>query len=173
MQFVGVRQGRHLLWAALLCSSAATAQSITLPLTPLPQSVVAGTGSITVRDGTAIGVVPGDAGAAAAARVLTAHVKVERGLNLTTREGEGAISLVRDASVKGDEAYRLVVTPQGMRVSASGDRGLLYGAMTVAQLLSPDRAFGKPASAVLIGTDRRLPSASCHDARITSGTSSR
>ncbi|KRC82471.1 beta-N-acetylhexosaminidase [Sphingomonas sp. Root241] len=145
MRVLGVLRLRHVGWAALLCGSSVLAQSADpLPLTPLPQSIVHGTGSITIGDGATIAVVRGDPGAAAAARVLTAHVKVERGLRLTNREGEGAITLIRDASIKGDEAYRLVVSAGGIRVSASGDRGLLYGAMTVAQLLSPDRAFGKP-----------------------------
>jgi hexosaminidase len=145
MRVLRVLQLRHVGWAALLCGSPVLAQSADpLPLTPLPQSIVHGTGSITIGAGATIGVVPGDSGIAAAARVLAAHVKVERGLALATREGAGAITLVRDASVQGNEAYRLVVNAQGIRVSASGDRGLLYGAMTVAQLLSPDRAFGKP-----------------------------
>jgi hexosaminidase len=136
---------RHLGWAMLLCSSAAAAQtSDPLPLTPFPQSIVRGTGGFTVLDGAAIGTAPGDAGAEIAARILAAHVKVERGLTLTPHEGSGTITLTRDASVRGDEAYRLVVDAQGIRISASGDRGLLYGAMTIAQLLSPDRAFGKP-----------------------------
>lgn len=145
MRIVGAGRIRHLGWAMLLCGSAAMAQaSDPLPLTPLPQSVVRGTGSFTVQDGAAIGAAAGDQGAAAAARVLAAHVKTERGLTLAPREGNGAIMLVRDASVRGDEAYRLVVDGKGIRVTASGDRGLLYGAMTVAQLLSPDRAIGKP-----------------------------
>lgn len=144
MRSVGMRL-RHLGWAMLLCSSTAAAQtSDPLPLTPLPQSIVRGTGGFTVLDGAAIGTAPGDAGAETAARILAAHVKVERGLTLTPHEGSGTITLTRDASVRGDEAYRLVVDAQGIRISASGDRGLLYGAMTIAQLLSPDRAFGKP-----------------------------
>jgi hexosaminidase len=105
---------------------------------------VRGTGSFTVSSGATIGTAPDDKGARAAARVLAAHVRVERGLALTPRDGAGMITLARDASVRGDEAYRLVVDARGIRISASGDRGLLYGAMTVAQLLSPDRRFGTP-----------------------------
>lgn len=148
MRIAGMRL-RMLGWAicssGVFCSSGALAQtSDRLPLTPFPQSVVRGTGSFTVSDGGAIGTAPDDKGAQAAARVLAAHVRVERGLALTPREGAGAITLVRDASIRGDEAYRLVVDARGIRISASGDRGLLYGAMTVAQLLSPDRRFGTP-----------------------------
>ncbi|MGK6355493.1 beta-N-acetylhexosaminidase [Sphingomonas sp. DT-207] len=145
MQVIGVRRACHLGWATLLWSSAVLAQSADpIALTPIPQSIVRGPGSITIRDDAAIGVTSGDAGVAAAARLLAAHVKIERGLRLVPREGDGAITFVRDASVRGEEAYRLLVNTQGIRVSASGDRGLIYGAMTIAQLLSPDRAFGKP-----------------------------
>jgi hexosaminidase len=131
--------------SGVFCSSGALAQaSDPLPLTPFPQSVVRGAGSFTVSNGAAIGIAPDDKGAKAAARVLAVHVRVERGLTLTPLDGPGAITLTRDASVRGDEAYRLVVDARGIRISASGDRGLLYGAMTVSQLLSPDRRFGTP-----------------------------
>lgn len=143
MRIAGMRL-RTLGWAMLLYSSGALAQaSDPLPLIPFPQSVVRGAGSFTVSDGATIGTAPDDSGAKAAARILAAHVRSERGLALAPREGAGAITLVRDASVRGDEAYRLVVDARGIRLSASGDRGLLHGAMTVAQLLSPDRRFGK------------------------------
>lgn len=145
MQVFGVKRVRHLCWAALLVSTTALAQNAgTPPLTPLPASILPGTGSVTVADGAVIGIPAGDAGAAAAAQILAAHVRTERGISLAQRDGEGAILLTRDAAVRGDEAYRLTVDAQGIRITASGDRGLLYGAMTLAQLLSPDRAYGTP-----------------------------
>ena len=125
---------------ALLAPTAAPAQDA-LPLLPLPQSVTRAAGSFTVRDGA--GIVATDAGATAAARLLAAHVKAERGIALAPG-ATGTIRFVRDAAVAGDEAYRLAVTPQGITIAASGDRGLVHGAMTLAQLLSPDAAFGKP-----------------------------
>lgn len=112
-----------------------------LALLPMPQSVVRSTGSFTVANGATIAAT--DAGATAAARLLADHVRTTRGLALTPGTA-GAIRLVRDASVTGDEAYRLTVTPQGITVAASGNRGLVHGAMTLAQLLSPDAAFGNP-----------------------------
>ncbi len=126
---------------ALSIPAPAAAQTAALPLLPMPQSVVRTAGSFTVRDDMAI--VATDRGAASAARLLADHVKTERGLTLVIGT-TGAIRLIRDPAVSGDEAYRLVVTPQGVTVSASGDRGLVHGAMTLAQLLSPDRAFGQP-----------------------------
>ncbi|MBB4838619.1 hexosaminidase [Sphingomonas kyeonggiensis] len=137
----GVRRARHLAWAALLASPASFAQE--LPITPLPASVTLGTGGYTVRDGAAIGFPEGDPGAAAAAKLLAAHVKIERGITLAPQPNTAAIQLVRDDAVAGEEAYRLTVDAKGIRISASGDHGLLYGAMTLSQLLSPDRAFGK------------------------------
>lgn len=143
MAAVLARSGRPLL-TLLLLGTAAPALAGPLPLVPMPASVTPGTAGFTVRDGAAIAVPAGDAAADAAARVLIAHVRTERGLTLTQGSGAAPIMLVRDAAVAGDEAYRLTVTASGIRIAASGDRGLLYGAMTLAQLLSPDRAFGKP-----------------------------
>lgn len=142
MEKLAVRRTRHLAWAALLAAPAAFAQD--LPITPLPASVTLGAGDFTVRDGAAIGIPEGDAGAASTARLLATHVKAERGITLAPRPGTAAIQLVRDASVTGDEAYRLTVDAKGIRIAAASDSGLVYGAMTLAQLLSPDRAFGKP-----------------------------
>ncbi|WP_271300436.1 beta-N-acetylhexosaminidase [Sphingomonas sp. CV7422] len=115
-----------------------------LPLVPLPQSVTQGSGSFLVADGARVGTPPGDAGAAAAARLLAQHVRAARGIALAPVAGEAAIRFVRDATVTGDEAYRLDSDAHGIRISASGDRGLVHGAMTLAQLLSPDRAYGRP-----------------------------
>lgn len=140
-----VKLAGRVSWGALLLASTAQAQGAPeLGLTPLPASVVLARGVYTVRDGATIIVPADDAGAAAAARLLVTHVKVERGLTLAQGEGQGAIRLERDSTIAGAEAYRLTVDAKGIRIAASGDNGLLYGAMTLAQLLSPDRAFGKP-----------------------------
>lgn len=131
---------------ALLSPAAAAAAQATpaaLPLVPMPQTVTRASGSFTVADGARLGIPAGDAGAQAAARLLAAHVRVERGLTLTPVAGEAPIRFVRDAAVGGDEAYRLDVDARGIRITASGDRGLVHGAMTLAQLLSPDRAYGR------------------------------
>lgn len=136
-----LKQARHSGWAALLLSTTAVAQTVP-PLTPLPASVVLGKGSFTVANGTGIAVPAGDTAAVNAAKLLAAHVKVERGLTLDATGSSGAIRLERDASIKGAEAYRLTIDAKGVRIAASGDRGLLYGAMTLAQLLSPDHGFG-------------------------------
>lgn len=115
-----------------------------LPLVPAPSAVTPGTGSFAIASGTTIAVPSGDSGAAAAARLLAAHVLTERGLTLRTASS-GTIRFVRDAAIKGTEAYRLTVTATGVTIAASGDAGLLYGAMSLAQLTSPDDRFGQPA----------------------------
>ena len=125
---------------ALLAPTGVTAQTA-LPLIPMPQSIVRTAGSFSVADGATLGA--GDAGARVAADLLAAHVRTERGLMLVPG-ATGTIRFVRDAAITGEEAYRLTVTPQGITIAASGDRGLVHGAMTLAQLLSPDARFGKP-----------------------------
>ncbi|HYC95415.1 MAG TPA: family 20 glycosylhydrolase, partial [Sphingomicrobium sp.] len=67
----------------------------------------------------------------------------DRGLSLPV-SGRGPIRIERDRSIRGDEAYRLTVDASGIRVAAATDAGLVHGAMTLAQLLSPDTSFGQP-----------------------------
>ncbi|MES3084868.1 beta-N-acetylhexosaminidase [Sphingomonas faeni] len=130
------------LLPAALCAIPAQAQD-RLPLVPQPSAITRTAGSFTVANGAMVAADPSDAGADAAARLLIAHVKTERGLALQTSPN-GNIRFVRDAAIKGAEAYRLTVDASGAKITASGDAGLLYGAMTLAQLISPDRAFGQP-----------------------------
>ena len=111
-----------------------------LPLIPLPARIERKPGSFTVGNGTAVAA--RGAGAVAAARLLTARVSTTRGITLVPGPS-GPIRLVRDSSIKGEEAYRLTVSPDGIRIAAADDAGLVHGAMTLAQLLSPDDAFGQ------------------------------
>ncbi|MHA6720735.1 beta-N-acetylhexosaminidase [Sphingomonas sp. RS6] len=146
-----IGRGRHLGWVALLLASTAYGQ--VAPLTPIPASTVPGKGSYTVANGAKIATPTGDTGAAAAARVLAAHVKTERGLALSLGGDTGAIRFERDPAIAGAEAYRLTVDSRGVRIAASGDAGLVYGAMTLAQLASTDAAFGKPARIAAVTID--------------------
>lgn len=139
-----VRRIPVLMAALVAVSPGAPALAADAPLLlPQPRSMTPGTGTLTIANGAGVAAEAGDAGAAAAARLLIAHVATERGLTLTP-SAAGRIRFVRDASIKGDEAYRLTVDGKGVRIAASGDRGLVHGAMTLAQMLSPDRAFGRP-----------------------------
>jgi hexosaminidase len=95
----------------------------------------------TVADGS--GISAQGKGAAIAGRLLAERVRTDRGLTLPL-SSSGAIRIQRDPSIKGDEAYRLTVDQRGIRITAATDQGLIHGAMTLAQLLSPDNRFGQP-----------------------------
>jgi hexosaminidase len=128
------------LAAAFLVAAPAGAQA-PLPLVPLPASVQRLPQGFTVANGTAIAA--HGKGAAVAARLLSERVRTDRGLVLPL-SGLGAIRIERDKSIRGDEAYRLTVDARGIRIVSASDAGLLHGAMTLAQLLSPDSRFGLP-----------------------------
>jgi hexosaminidase len=125
------------------------------PIIPVPAELTPGRGALVVRSGAVISVPAGDPAALSAARLLAGQVKQTRDLDLVAQEGgAGAIVLVRDPSVAAAEGYVLTVTPKGARIAAKDDAGLLYGAMTLAQLLSPDAAFGRPV---------KVPALTVHD----------
>ena len=135
-----MRVWRIVVAAAFLIAAPAGAQA-PLPLIPLPASVQPLPQGFTVANGTAISAQ--GKGAAIAGRLLSERVQTDRGLMLQ-RSPSGAIRIERDRSVEGDEAYRLTVDSHGIRVAAATDVGLIHGAMTLAQLLSPDSQFGQP-----------------------------
>ncbi|MEG3175469.1 family 20 glycosylhydrolase [Sphingomonas sp. RB3P16] len=118
------------------------AQQAALPLLPMPASIVRGAGSFTVAAGAGITVPAGDADAAGAAQLLVAQVANTRGLALRITRDAAPIRFERDPAVVGAEGYRLTVDARGIRIAAATHAGLVYGAMTLAQLLSPDGARG-------------------------------
>lgn len=133
-----------ILSIALAATISAPAMAASLPaLIPMPAQITPAQGTLTIANGATITLPAGDAGAQAAAQLLIEKVAKDRGLTLTTG-ATGAIHLVRDATLPGDEAYHLDVTPKGITLTAKGDAGLLYAAMTLAQLLSPDAHYGAP-----------------------------
>lgn len=134
--------------AALLPPAAAIAAQAQLPVLPLPAKVEPASGTFRVGTGTAIVVPKGDPGARNAARRAAEIVARTRGITLPVVEaGAGAIRFVRTGKAQPEEErYRLVVTPAGIRIDAATDAGLFYGAMTLAQLLSPDARFGESVS---------------------------
>ena len=132
--------------AAIFLASAPVAAAGPLSLVPMPASVVPAAGSFTLANGTRVAADAGDRGATAAARLFAAQVKTVRGLSLVPVASEAPVRFVRDAAVAGAEAYRLTVDARGATVAASTDAGLVYGAMTLAQLASQDAAVGRPAT---------------------------
>lgn len=127
---------------AFAASTSAYAQQPALPLIPMPAAVTPGTGTLRIDNGAGVVSAESDKGAHNAAMLLIAQVKTDRGLTLQSG-ASGPIRFVRDKSVAGDEAYRLDIGATGATIRASGDRGLIWGAMTLAQLLSPDAKFGQ------------------------------
>lgn len=135
-----MRGWRVVLAAAFLAAAPAGAQAPLL-LVPIPSSVQHLPQGFTVANGTAIWA--HGQGARVAARLLSERVRTDRGLVLPLSPG-GAIRIDRDSAIKGDETYRLTIDRQGIRIAAGTGVGLIHGAMTLAQLLSPDSSFGRP-----------------------------
>ena len=111
-------------------------------LIPWPVAVSPASGGVTVGDRTPICTVgaTGDA-----AQQLHDLVKSLRGLDLKISTcGKTAIALVLSPTspVDNPEGYSLSVDRSGVRIAARTQTGLYYGAVTLAQLLSPDDRFG-------------------------------
>ncbi|MDF0542474.1 family 20 glycosylhydrolase [Sphingobium sp. H39-3-25] len=136
---------RSLIAIPLALAATDAHAQISPPLIPFPAEITIGQETLRIGSDSAISFAAEDKGAATAARLLIERVRTDRGITLRDASaGAGIISFTRDPSVTGEEAYRFDVTARGVAIRASGDRGLIWGAMTLAQLLSPDAAFGKP-----------------------------
>ncbi|WP_277978529.1 beta-N-acetylhexosaminidase [Sphingomonas phyllosphaerae] len=130
--------------AALVIATPATAQrgGDVPKLLPMPQSLTRGSGTLTIAAGA--DVAADTPLARSAATLLVDHVRTARGIVLAPAETATArIRFVADPSIKGDEAYRLTVARDGIRVAAAAAPGFVHGAMTLVQLLSPDAHFGQ------------------------------
>ncbi|USI72747.1 beta-N-acetylhexosaminidase [Sphingomonas morindae] len=130
--------------AGLGAGAGAALPAAPLPLLPLPAAITPGQGAFRLAPGARIAVPAGDGGAAGAAALLLAKLRTDRALTLAVGDGAGpaAIRFVRDPAVAGAEAYRLRVAADGVEIRASGDSGLLYGVMTLAQLATRDAGSG-------------------------------
>ena len=132
-----------LLLAALLLGCQAGNQTASPPsraavsIIPAPASVVPGQGRYTVTAATQVLCVGKETDCAWVARYFADLLKRSRGLQLHPGTGEqsGAISL-RLSPGMAPEAYRLDITPDGATVMASTRAGLLYGAVSLWQLLT-------------------------------------
>jgi hexosaminidase len=138
------------LLAAALLSLAGAARADGPDLIPMPARIEPGQGGFTVADGAVIAAPVGDAQAMFAAKEAARLAARQRGLKLRVRAGggAGAVTLRLDPTLSvGREGYRLVVTPAGVVISGQDEAGLFYGAMTLAQLLSPADSFKAPMGA--------------------------
>lgn len=134
-----------------LCGAAVLARAATPaaqpPLIPLPAQIEYAEGTFDVDANTPIVVADRGVSTHATADYLAMLVERTRDLHLRVEQHgivPNAIVLQRDtqAGVANREGYTLDVTAQGIRVRARDDAGLFYGAMTLAQLLTPDDQQG-------------------------------
>ena len=117
-----------------------------LPLIPLPTSTVSEQGEFVVQANTPIRVAASDAAALQAAQYFSSLLQRTRGATLTiasTASSLPAIEFASDTTAPaGNEAYALTVTPARLRVRARNAAGLLYGGITLWQLLTADATQG-------------------------------
>jgi len=115
-----------------------TAARPALSLIPEPQSVAPAPGHFVVTDGTPLVCASGAEDCAWVADYLAGLVKHSRGLQLAPRSSAAPHSITLRLDAKGlkPEAYRLDVTGDGIAITASSRAGLLYGSVTLWQLLT-------------------------------------
>ncbi|KGT84317.1 beta-hexosaminidase, partial [Xanthomonas vasicola] len=143
--------GTALAVATAGAPAAATANTASPPLPLIPEAaeVKRGSGSFTVGTGTVISIVPGDADARRSAEHLADLLQRTRGLRLEVRAetsaSPGSIRLERSAQapVAHKEGYSLDVDAKGVRIAARDGAGLLYGAISAWQLMTPDARKGE------------------------------
>jgi len=94
-----------------------------------------------------------DAGSQRVAQYFAELLRRSSGLSLQVGErpdpapAQGGIAFLIDRDADASpEAYSLSILPQGVTVSASDPRGLLYGAVTLWQLLGPEAGAAAPVS---------------------------
>nr|WP_234416266.1 family 20 glycosylhydrolase [Xanthomonas fragariae] len=139
-------------------SAIAPAANAPLPLIPAPVEARRGSGSFKIGTGTVISIVGGDADARRSAEHLASLLQRTGGLRLEVRAeataSPGSIRLERSAQapVAQKEGYSLDVGATGIRIAARDGAGLLYGAITAWQLMTPDARKGEvTVPAVAIG----------------------
>jgi len=141
--FTGTRMRSAVLVLCLTFCS--LIQASPLSLIPRPAQLQQNSGEFKVDGASAILVPARDASARGSAQYLADLLARTRGLHLNVAEAKGANhAIIFQRSPKGAtspaEGYTLDVTPQGIRIEASDDAGLFYGAVTLFQLLTPIRS---------------------------------
>ena len=136
------RRTRATLFAAVVSLAVTAASSAELPLLPMPAKVTAQSGSFNLASARVEASDDGEQAAGERLRSLLAR-SGRADLRFATH---GRIRFHRDAGIQGSEAYRIVVSPTRVDVTASSDAGLYYGAETLWQLM----ASGKTIPAITI-----------------------
>jgi len=121
----------------------APARESSPPLSLIPQvaRLVRAPGHFPLHDGVPLVAAADDRGALSAARWLADAARRSRALALPLTPSAAAtpspaVHFVRDASIAGDEAYRLLIAGDGVQIRARTDAGLFYGAVTLWQVIT-------------------------------------
>jgi hexosaminidase len=139
-----------LAWCLGLSIIVASTQAVAdITIIPKPQQMETGEGSYQLDAKTGIDA-PEGARAAQIAFFLREAIHAQTGIQLSRSPHAHGIVLAIDPTVKGEEAYRLVVTPRGVIIQASSDKGLFWGVQTLRQLLPLQRASSVQIPAVHI-----------------------
>jgi hexosaminidase len=123
--------------------SATTCTFAEIAIIPKPQQMQAGEGSYQLTAQTGIDV-PNDARAREIASFLRDAIREQTSIHLADGPHAHGIELAIDPTLQNVEAYRLSVTPRGVIIQASTDRGLFWGVQTLRQLLPLEH--GSPAT---------------------------
>ncbi|HEY2179705.1 MAG TPA: family 20 glycosylhydrolase [Caulobacteraceae bacterium] len=117
-----------------------------LDIVPRPLAVEAAAGPpVTLVSGARIAAAPGDASALRTARWLAALAMQSRDLRLIPevgRAGSSSVVLRRRRGPADNEAYDLAIGHGRVVITASSDAGLLYGVVTLWQLMTADDGRG-------------------------------
>jgi hexosaminidase len=108
-------------------------------LVPFPAHLAMQSGQFTITDKTPLGFDPGDAQSARIAAYFADLAHRAPGLTLVPQPSATHGIVLRhlaDPNATGKEGYRLEVTSSGITISASQSAGLLYGTVTLWQLLT-------------------------------------
>jgi hexosaminidase len=133
--------------AFAIAAAAITSQAapISVDVVPKPLAVEAGAGApVRLAAGSVVVTPRRDKGARAAAAFLEDFARRSRGLVLAPGAAPAgtAIVFVRTAGAADSEAYRLTIGDRRVRIEASSDAGLLYGAVTLWQLMTAEPGRG-------------------------------
>lgn len=128
---------------------ASTSAAADINIIPKPQQMEAGEGSYHLDAHTGIDA-PTSARVQQIVGFLRESIHEQTGIELSRSSHAHGIVLAFDPTVKGDEAYRLMVTPRGVVIQASSDRGLFWGVQTLRQLLPLEHASSVDIPAVSI-----------------------
>ena len=128
-----------------------------VPVIPYPTSVVKKEGQLDLHDVKAIA--PCDDETSALAATFSAELSQTAGITLSVGEASGCVIRMAKDETLGAEAYRLVVSPEGVVMAASARAGFFYAIQTLKQLMPTAIYADKSAP----GADWTLPCVEIED----------